>query len=291
MNSIYNEIKSTFRQGSMLNRLLYINLGFFLIYKLVVVFLFLLKMESIQMISNLGVSSNFEILKSKPWTLITYMFFHKGFLHLLVNLMWLFFGGKIFLRYLSNKQLMSTYVLGGISGVLFYILAFNYLPAFEGVESIAIGASASVLAILLAIATYVPNYQVELTFVGRVKLKQIAIFSIVLDILLIPQGNAGGHIAHLGGAFYGYIFAKQLKNGKDVSKWFDQLITYLSNIIKRKSAPLKTVHKRAKNDDQWRKEKVQTQEQINLILEKISKSGYESLSKEEKDTLFKASKK
>lgn len=291
MNSIYNEIKSTFRQGSILNRLLYINLGFFLIYKLVVVFLFLLNTESIQMISNLGVSSNFEILKSKPWTLITYMFFHKGFLHLLVNLMWLFFSGKIFLRYLSNKQLMSTYVLGGISGVIFYVLAFNYLPAFKDIESIAIGASASVLAILLAIATYVPNYQVELTFIGRVKLKQIAIFSIVLDILLIPQGNAGGHIAHLGGAFYGYIFAKQLKNGKDVSKWFDQLITYLSNIIKRKSAPLKKVHKRAKNDDQWRKEKVQTQEQINLILEKISKSGYESLSKEEKDTLFKASKK
>ena len=291
MNSIYNDIKSTFKQGSMLNKLIYINLGFFLTYKLVVVFLFLLNTESFQMISNIGVSSNFEVLKIKPWTLISYMFFHKGFLHLLVNLMWLFFSGKIFLRYLSNKQLMSTYVLGGISGVLFYILAFNYLPAFKDVQSIAIGASASVLAVLLAIATYVPNYKVELTFIGRVKLRQIAIFSIILDILLIPQGNAGGHIAHLGGAFYGYLFAKQLKSGNNISKWFDQLTAFLSSIIKKKSIPLKTVHKRAKNDDQWRKEKVQTQQNINIILEKISKSGYESLSKEEKDTLFKASKK
>ena len=154
----------------------------------------------------------------------------------------------------------------------------------------AVGSSASVLAILIAISTYVPNYSVNLTFIGNVKLKHIAIVSIVLDLILIPKGNAGGHIAHIGGAFYGFIFSRQLLKGKDISRGFDRFMDYIASAFKP-SKPLKTAYKRPKTDDQWRENKSTEQKQINLILDKITKSGYDSLNKEEKDTLFKASKK
>ena len=153
----------------------------------------------------------------------------------------------------------------------------------------AIGASASVLALITAIATYVPNYSVHLTFLGRVKLKHIAIFSILLDIISIPKGNAGGHIAHLGGALYGFLYVQQLKSGKDWSRGFSRLLDALANSFKMQ--PLKTVHKKPKTDDEWRTEKDSSQKEINRILDKISKSVYESLNEKEKETLFKASKK
>ena len=230
-------------------------------------------------------------LLQKPWTIISYMFLHEGFLHILFNLLWLYFGGQIFMQYLNSKQLVSTYVLGGIFGGFSYILAFNFFPAFQQnlSQSIAIGASASVLAIITAIATYVPNYSVHLTFIGRVKLKHIAFFSIFLDVLSIPKGNAGGHIAHLGGALYGFLYVQQLKRGQDWSKSFSSLLDALANSFKNQS--LKTVHKKPKTDDQWRAEKVSSQKEINRILDKISKSGYESLNEKEKEILFKASKK
>ena len=207
-------------------------------------------------------------------------------------MVWLHFGGKIFLQYLQPKQLLSTYILGGISGGLLFILAFNYVPALQGLtlDARALGASASVLAIMVAIATYSPNYSVHLPFIGIVKLKQIAIVCVVLDILSIPNGNAGGHIAHLGGAIFGYFYIKQLKKGRDYSKGFSNFIDRLLNTFKPKSK-LKTVHKRSKTDYEFNSEKTAKQKEIDKILEKIAKSGYESLSKEEKATLFSASKK
>jgi len=289
---IINELKNSFKQGSLLSRLIYINLAVFVIIEVLSVFLFLFNQSSYELIDLVALPAKGSELLSKPWAIITYMFVHSGFIHLIFNLLWLYFGGTIFLKYLNNKQIVSTYILGGLTGGLFYILAFNYFPVFESVleQSIAVGSSASVLAILVAIATYVPNYIVNLTFIGRVKLKHIAIISIVLDLILIPQGNAGGHIAHLGGAFYGFYFSRQLLRGKDTSRWFDHLMVYLVNLFKP-STPLKTAYKRPKTDDQWRENKSIEQDKINKILDKIAKSGYDSLNKEEKETLFKASKK
>ena len=289
---IINELKNSYKQGSLLSRLIYINLAVFVIIEVLSVFLFLFNQSSYELIDLVALPAKGSELLSKPWAIITYMFVHSGFIHLIFNLLWLYFGGTIFLKYLNNKQIVSTYILGGLTGGLFYILAFNYFPVFESVleQSIAVGSSASVLAILVAIATYVPNYIVNLTFIGRVKLKHIAIISIVLDLILIPQGNAGGHIAHLGGAFYGFYFSRQLLRGKDTSRWFDHLMVYLVNLFKP-STPLKTAYKRPKTDDQWRENKSIEQDKINKILDKIAKSGYDSLNKEEKETLFKASKK
>ena len=214
------EFKRQFRKGSNLTKLIYINLAVFVLVKLFGVFAFLMQVNPWDFIHWFALPADVSKLLHKPWTIISYMFLHEGFLHILFNLLWLYFGGQIFIQYLNSKQLVSTYVLGGIFGGLSYILAFNLFPAFQQnlSQSMAIGASASVLALITAIATYVPNYSVHLTFLGRVKLKHIAIFSILLDIISIPKGNAGGHIAHLGGALYGFLYVQQLKSGKDWSR-------------------------------------------------------------------------
>lgn len=283
--------KRQFQKGSKLTQLIYINLVVFLLVKLFGVFAFLMQGNPWDIINWFALPANVSKLLQKPWTIISYMFLHEGFLHILFNLLWLYFGGQIFMKYLNNKQLVSTYVLGGFFGGLSYVLAFNFFPAFQQnlSQSLALGASASVLAILTAIATYVPNYSVQFAFIGRVKLKHIAIFSILLDIISIPKGNSGGHIAHLGGALYGFLYVQQLKGGKDWSRSFSRLMDELTNSFKKQ--PLKTVHKNPKTDDQWRAEKASSQNEINRILDKISKSGYESLNEKEKKTLFKASKK
>lgn len=287
------ELKKRFRAGNNLTKLIYINISVFVLIKFFGVFAFLMQANPWDIINSFALPAEVTKLIQKPWSLISYMFVHEGFIHILFNLLWLFFGGQIFLQYLNNKQLLSTYILGGIFGAFSYVTAFNIFPVFQQNlnQSMAIGASASVLAIITAIATYTPNYILQLTLIGRVKLKYIAIFSILIDILSIPKGNAGGHIAHLGGAFYGFLYIQQLKCGKDWSNSFDWLLKSITHFFKSKPNSLKTVYKRSKNDDQWRANKATEQEDINRILDKISKSGYESLNKQEKETLFKASKK
>ena len=293
MASIFKDISSTFNKGSFLTRLIYVNVAFFLVVKILSVFSYLTATGSVDYVQWFGIAASYQNLLSKPWTVLTHMFFHLDFVHLLFNLMMLYYSGRIFMSYLSNKQLVSTYILGGLYGAIFYIACYNLLPVFEAniAGSIAFGASASVLAILVAAATYVPNYNLKLTFIGNVKLKHIAIFAIITDILLIPKGNPGGHIAHLGGAFFGFYYIKRLQAGKDISLYFNQVMDYFANSFKTKKRPLKTAYRRAKTDEQWKKEKKTEQDKINLILDKIGKSGYESLNKTEKDILFKSSKK
>jgi membrane associated rhomboid family serine protease len=292
MESIFNKFKREFKQGTILNKLIYINVGVFLFFSILGVLSFMFQFDITLLLEKLYLPANHSRLLSQPWTFMTYMFLHNGFLHLLFNMVWLHFGGKIFLQYLHPKQLLSTYILGGVSGGLLFVIAYNYIPALQAYSfgALAMGASASVLAIIVAIATYTPNYSVQFPFIGFVKLKHIAIFSVALDIISIPKGNTGGHIAHIGGALFGYIYIKQMRKGNDFSKGFSSFLERLINTFKPKSK-LKTVHKRAKSDYDFNKEKSANQKEIDIILEKIANSGYESLSKEEKATLFSASKK
>ena len=295
MNSIFNDIKSNFKTGSSFTRLLYVNLGVFLIIKILSAFGFLFKINDVNHFieSYLSLPSNLSELVKKPWTLISYMFVHQDFLHILFNMVWLHFGSKLFLQYFNGKQLLSTYFLGGIFGGLIYISAFNIFPVFQDapfINSVAIGASASVLAIFIAIATYSPNYIVNLTFIGNTFIKHIAIFLVVLDFLLIEKNNPGGHIAHLGGAIFGFLYINLLRKGVDLSVNF---YTFLSYFKFSKKTKLKKVHKKRSsknNDDIFRNKKSDKQKKINSILEKISKSGYDSLTKQEKELLFKESK-
>lgn len=294
MSSIIDELKNSYKQGSVLIRLIYINLIVFLFIKIFEVFLFLFSVnpESIfNPVLWLAVPADIQTLLIRPWTIITYMFLHQGFLHILFNMLWLYWLGRIFLEYLSQRQLVGVYILGGLSGALLYILAFNVFPAFQDIMpySIALGASASVLAVVIAISVYVPDYTIHLLFLGRVKLKYIAIFSVFLDILSISSGNAGGHIAHLGGAFFGYIFIRQLKKNKDITIGINRILDKIVDWFKPKPK-IRVEHKRANTDFEYNYEKAKMQEEIDRILDKIAKSGYDSLSKSEKDILFKMGK-
>ena len=292
MNSVIEDIKKKFSNGNSLTKLIYINVGVFLLVQSLYVFSFLFSLPILTITDYFSLPANTSVLAKKPWSIITYMFLHKGFMHLLFNMLWLYFGGKIFLSFFDNKKLTSTYVLGGISGAMLFIISFNLFPAFENSlpNAMALGASASVLAIIMAISTKSPNYIIRLFIIGNVKLKHIAVFSIALDILSIPQGNAGGHIAHLGGAFFGYLYVKQLNGGNDMARGFNKIMDYLTSML-RNTPKLKKAYSRKKSDQDFRKEKMQEQAKIDKILDKIAKSGYEGLTKHEKDILFKASKK
>ena len=280
--NIVDNIKREFRTANSLNKIIYINVLVFLVLNIFSVFFSLFMIDIYNIKEKLMLPSDIDKLITKPWSLITYMFIHDNFIHLLFNMIWLHFGGKLFLQYLNQKQLINIYILGGISGGILFIMAFNYFPAFTlySENAKAIGASASVLAVVFALTTYTPNYSIQIPLIGYIKLKHIAIFYIILDFLSIPKGNAGGHIAHLGGALFGYLYIINLRKKSKSKSHIDTFIKYLINIF----TPLKskTIRKKEKNN---------SQKEIDIVLEKISKSGYNSLNKEEKDLLFKSSKK
>ncbi|RLD46250.1 MAG: rhomboid family intramembrane serine protease [Bacteroidetes bacterium] len=292
---IWGQIKRDFRFGSNLTKLIYLNIAVFLIIKIFYVFLFLFRIADNNIIIYwLSLPANFSKLLIRPWTIITYQFLHEGFLHILFNMLWLYWFGKIFIEFLSQKKLVTIYLLGGIFGGLFFIITYNIFPVFAGIksEAIALGASASVLAIVTTISFYVPNYTIRLMFIGDIKLKYIALFSILLDILSIAGENSGGHIAHLGGAFFGFLMYLQLKQDKNIN-FLDNIWNGIANLFKSKPkmrVDYKT-KKPPRNDYDYNKEKAKKQKQIDVILDKISKSGYNSLSKKEKEILFSASKK
>lgn len=294
MGSILDEIKRSFKDGSLLTKIIYVNLAVFVLVNLLSSFLFLFGGEAPDIANWFAVPASLPSLIIKPWTLFTYMFLHQDFFHLLFNILYLYFGGRIFQELLGEKRLISTYILGGLSGAFLFIIAYNIFPAFNVVlpDARALGASAAVLAIIVAIATKAPNYVVNLVFLGAVKLKYIAIVLVVLDLISFQKGNAGGHLAHLGGALFGFFYIKQLEKGKDWSLWYFAWTNALKSMFKKSDKKkVKVVYK---NQGSKHKSSVQSskeQEIVDKILDKISKSGYDSLSKEEKDFLFRASQK
>ena len=239
----------------------------------------------------------------KPWSIITYAFLHGGLWHLLSNMLILYFSGIYFLTYFSPKKLLNFYFLGGIFGALVYMASYNLFPAFQGMgRSYLIGASAAVMAILVGIATHIPHMRVRLILLGSIKLWWIAAFLVVLDIIQIPISNPGGHLAHLGGAGFGYLYATQLGKGNNIASGFEKLLDWIGSLFSSKTNPknrsnLKTVHKRKSTVsgsstvyNSHARNKREEQEKIDAILDKISKSGYDSLTKQEKDYLFNAGK-
>lgn len=230
---------------------------------------------------------------SQPWSIVTYSFFHADFLHLFWNMLLLYFSARIFLNLLSGRQLTNVYFLGVILGGMLFVLSYNIFPVFLGSNSAIIGASAGVTAVLIFICAYIPNQEVRVLFFN-IKLWYIGAFFVLFDLISIPASNSGGHLAHLGGALLGYVYARQLIKGNDIGEGFARLLDSLGGMFKprEKKAPLKTVYRKkdkatGSNIDY---DKENRQRKIDHILDKISKSGYESLSKAEKDFLFKAGK-
>src|ERR1700761_5150418 len=223
----------------------------------------------------LSLPSYLPKLLTRFWTPLSYMFMHDGFFHIFFNMLWLYWFGQIFEEYLGNKRIIGLYLLGGFAGAVFFIAAYNLLPAFSQsalvVGSSVVGASASVMAVIIGTATLLPNYELYLMFIGPVKLKWIAIFYVLFDFLLIAGPNAGGEIAHLGGALMGFVYIKQLQKGSD---W----VAGIANIFKAKNK-LKVVSKKSSR----KSSSSARQEEIDFILDKISQAGYYSLSKQEKE--------
>ena len=288
--NLWDEIKESFKEGSALTRLIYINLGLFLLIRIVNVFYFLAGAE-FPFLDWVALPADFHTLASRPWTLITYMFLHFDFLHILFNLLWLYWMGQIFLGYFDQGKLIAIYIMGGISGGLFYILGYNFFSVFS--ESLAsarlLGASASVIAIVTSLAIHAPNHSIHLMFVGPVKMRYIALVSVLLYVIGISSANAGGNLAHLGGAFCGVVYVLQLRRGIDPGKG----VNWLLNSIKKLFTPqpkVKVSYRKPLNDIEYNHIKNQDQARMNEILEKISKSGYGSLSKEEKEILFRMGK-
>jgi membrane associated rhomboid family serine protease len=297
MNPFIQDIQNQYKNGSILIKLIFINVAVFLVVNVLGSLLHLFNITNgvDLFISWLALPSDISELVFKPWTLITYMFLHKDLFHMLFNMLVLYFGSQIFNQFLNEKKLLVTYLLGGISGGLLYVLAFNVFPVFESSvsNSIALGASASVMAILIGAATYVPNFVVKLIFLGNVKLKYIAMVYLVMDIVKIQGSNSGGHIAHLGGAIFGFFFIQQLKKGNDFTLGFSRFLDYLMVIFKPRKN-MKVVYKKqgkTKSNADYNNQKVDNQKMVDGILDKISKSGYDSLSADEKAILFDASKK
>jgi membrane associated rhomboid family serine protease len=291
---IWDDIKKTFRNGSNLTKLIYINISLFILISIVSIIGFLLNNPdiSIKTLNLISVPASIKLLLARPWTLITYMFTHKDILHILFNMLWLYWFGIIFLEYLDQKKLVAVYLLGGISGAIVYIISFNVFPAFAGVvtESVAIGASASVMAIVIAIAAYVPDYTVNLLLFGRIKIKYMALAIFILTSIMDFSVNSGGKLAHIGGALFGYLYTVNLRRGHDIGKWINRIIDFFVTIFKPRKK-LKVTYKKAATEYEYNKVKADHQARINSILDKISKGGYDSLTKEEKDLLFRESQK
>jgi len=288
--TIWDEIKESFKEGSALTRLIYINLGVFLVIRILNVFFFL-SGTPFPFMDWLALPADFRLLASRPWTLITYMFLHFEFLHILFNLLWLYWMGQIFLGYFDQGKLVTIYLLGGIFGGLFYVAGYNSFPAFSQIvsDSRLLGASASVIAIVAALAVHAPNHTLHLMFIGPVKMKYIALISILMYVIGISSSNAGGNLAHLGGAFCGAIYVLQLRRGNNRNKKEIGLFSNLKKVFSPK--PKVTLSYRKPVDDiEYNRQKNQDQKRMNEILEKISKSGYDSLSKEEKEILFRMGK-
>ena len=291
---IWDDIKKTFRHGNSLTRLIYINIAVFILITIAAVIGFLLNNPEIseKVLHYVSVPSSFKVLLLRPWTIITYMFVHQGIWHILFNMLWLYWFGSIFLEYLDQRKLVAVYLMGGISGALVYILSFNIFPVFSAVvtDSVAIGASASVMAIVIAIAAYVPDYTVHLFLFGRIRIKYMALAIFILTSVMDFSINSGGKLAHIGGALFGYLYTLNLKQGRDIGKGFNRIIDSLVTIFKPRKK-LKVTHKKPANEYEYNKLKAEHQALINNILEKISKGGYDSLTKEERETLFRESQK
>ena len=298
MGDFLGDLKQRFKRADVLMQFIYINVGVFILVVSFILTSELFNLNTGKFLVHLELPSSFHLFIRHPWTLFSYMFLHLDFLHIFVNMLCLYWFGRIFLTMFNGRQLGGLYVLGGIGGGLFYILAFSILAYFNKSSNLhlLLGASASVLAIVVAPAISSPNYPVRLFKLGSIKLKYITIISVFLYTCYIwetPE-NVGGHVAHLGGALVGLLFALRLSKGKDITLFINKGIDKCWNLFESKPR-MKVSYSHSKNKKQQptsttsKATKQKEEEELNRILDKLKKSGYESLSPDEKKNLFNAS--
>ena len=305
MASIFTEINRRFNAGSIPAKFIYINAGIFIVIRLLVIIMRLFMKES-DFLEYIEIPSSLPLLAHRPWTIFTYMFVHFEFLHVLFNMLWLYWFGKIFLTFFTGRQFGGLYILGGIAGAALFLITYNTFPYLtqHADNSFLVGASASVMAIVFAVSFYQKNYVINLLLLGRVKLIYLAIGVLLLDIIAITSENAGGHIAHIGGALLGILFANLYHKGKDITSFMNKIIDKFVNFVTHKPT-FKTYRSagsssqsnksgkshHTETDDDYLRRKKEENDVIDEILDKLKRSGYESLSAEEKKRLFDASRK
>jgi membrane associated rhomboid family serine protease len=295
MEDLFDKLKQNFRNGSVLTKLIFVNVAVFVFLRVADVLLLLFNLREYSPIDWLQMPSYPPLLASKPWTVFTYMFTHWGFLHILFNMLVLYWFGRIFMEFFTPRQLGGLYIEGGLGGALLFLLAYNLLPYYKGMSEIStlVGASAAVMAIVFAAAFYHKDYEIGILFLGRVKLIYLALGIFLVDILSIASNNAGGHLAHLGGALVGIWFASSLRKGRDLTSPIAFLLDKIANLFRRKRPKMRVRpggrHTETKYEYNARRNA--ENKEIDDILDKLKRSGYDSLSAEEKRKLFDASRK
>jgi membrane associated rhomboid family serine protease len=290
MNSIIDDLKRQYKFGGIALRLIYWNIACFLVSYVIFGLLRFVNID-IDFLQYVSLSSNPMDLLWKPWSIISYAFFHSGIFHIFFNLIILNFSSQLFLTFFNQKQLLGLYILSAIFSGFIYVLSFYLMNIILPI----VGASGAIMAILVATTTYQPLMNLRLLIVGNVKLWHVTVVILLIDLMQIQSENSGGHIAHLAGAFFGFIFIKLLQNGTDLTKIISNLLDFFVNLLhKKESTPFKKVHRNYKKPSEKTVSRIvtkdKTQQQIDDILDKISRSGYDCLTKEEKEFLFKAGK-
>ena len=302
--SFINDIKHPFRNGNVVMQLIIINVIVFLAVNLFRLLLLIGGQTTYEIdvifnntvIDYLALPISFGEFIYRPWTIITSMFLHTDIAHIFWNMVVLYFFGRLLQDFMGTGKILAIYVYGAIAGALLAMVALNFIPALYHLHlNHMLGASAGIMALVITVSVLMPDFSVNMLFVGEIKLKYIALFYVVLDMISVTYShNQGGHIAHLGGALFGYVFVVLLRKGTDLSRGFNRLIKVFRPGAKPKK---RRVHEgvyyfepKKVSDEEYNYNKQQKQKRIDTILDKISRSGYESLSREEKDFLFKNSK-
>lgn len=306
MDATIDKLKSRFMAANMPMRFIYINVAIFVVVKVMALVMLLCGLDSNAVLSYVELPTNISCLATQPWTVVTYMFVHYDIMHILFNMLWLYWFGALFLEYFNARQFVGLYLLGGLGGALFYVLAYNVFPYFSGQNGMMIGASASILAIVAAMAVRAPEYKLNLLLVGAVSLKWVAIITLFIDFISIDTANAGGHIAHLGGAAVGALMGYVARNGRDITAPINSFIDWIVNVFRRgQNIKVGSHHKKK----QWKNPFIKTTKQspktaprdnrrmssadeaeLDAILAKIKQSGYKSLTADEKKRLFEVSR-
>lgn len=286
--NILDDLKLQYKLGGIAIRVIFWNIACFLIS---LVFFYQYSGGGFAYPDWLALSSDPNVFLFKPWTFLTYAFLHFTFWHLLFNMMVLNFASQLFLTFFTQKQYLGLYILSAVFSGIVFVLSYYFLNYSASI----VGASAAIMAILVATTTYQPLMNVRLLLIGNVKLWHITAVILILDLMQLRLGNMGGHISHLAGAVFGFIFIKLLQNGTDLSVIVSKILDFFINLFKKSpNTPFKKVHKNYKKPTQTTTSRIvtkdKTQQQIDEILDKISQSGYDCLTKEEKEFLFKAGK-
>lgn len=298
---MFENLYKKYRGSDVVGKFIFVNVALYVLLLFIGVFSVLFNAGSLSadVLSFVELPASLGEFALRPWTVLTYMFIHAGLWHILWNMLALYFFGRIFLNFYSVRHFVGIYILGGLFGALFFVLAYNLFPYFGPYLPFSrlVGASAAVLAVVVAAAVRSPQYRINLMFVGSVKLSTFALVVVAMSFLMLSGENAGGNFAHLGGAFAGWLVADMLNKGRDLTQVVNGPIDWVSSLIVRLRTPRKkktkfTYTRGGRSADyEYNARKKADEAEVDRILEKVKNGGYASLSEEEKKRLFEASSK